>query len=82
MTIFGVIFVVIGLVALPIGAVMILRVAYRKSFGLFFACLFFPPVILVLLACHFRETILPFTVWASGWIAVSLAHSLLPCEAC
>lgn len=72
MIVFGYILLVVGLVAWLAGEVMILTVAYRRSFGCFFACLFLPVFYWIFLVMNVRSTAKPFAIAVIGLVAAGI----------
>jgi hypothetical protein len=72
----GHILVLLGFVAMLIGDVMFLTVAYKRSLWWFFGCLFIPLVDLVFLFMNWRATARPFGLSVLGLIVACIGGSL------
>jgi hypothetical protein len=80
MIIAGYILAFVGVVVCLVGEVMLLVVSYKRGFGWFFGCMFFPPLWLGLLAFHFRETIKPLAITLGGIVMAYVGATMAGIE--
>jgi hypothetical protein len=81
MVITGYILAVSGCIACFVGQILMLKLAYHRGLGWFFACLILAPLCwLALLALHFKSSVKPFVLAVGGLIVAAVGGSMAGIE--